>query len=169
MDLLKDIPLPPREPVLTRATREAILQFTRRTGAKMPSALCDWLAVVNGARIGPGGVLGIRPDDPGCDIECLWKVYPEWRNFGWIPIAGDGCGNYYVVSAHIPAGPVFFIDAVTNHLTLAYVVASGIWEFFRFLFQSDLGETAWPFQRDFVVGIDPKIEATMGAPMPWNA
>jgi hypothetical protein len=169
LELLLKIPWPPNERVRTRATQELVSGFTQRTGLVLPATLCDWLAVVNGSRIGPGGVLGIRSDDPACDIEAFWNVYPGWRTNGWIPIAGDGCGNFYVVLANVQLSPVYFVEAVADDRTLAYVVASGIWEFLRFLFKSDLGETAWPFQRDFVIQHDPLIMETTGAPLPWNS
>ena len=38
-----------------------------RLGCSLPAVLRIWLSVCRGARIGPGGVFGPRPDDPGID------------------------------------------------------------------------------------------------------
>ena len=68
-----------------------------RLGCSLPAVLRIWLSVCRGARIGPGGVFGPRPGDPGLDMASRWDPYPEWAQRGWLPVAGDGCGNYYVL------------------------------------------------------------------------
>jgi hypothetical protein len=39
-----------------------------RLGCSLPAVLRIWLSVCRGARIGPGGVFGPRPDDLGIDV-----------------------------------------------------------------------------------------------------
>ena len=68
-----------------------------RLGCSLPAVLRIWLSVCRGARIGPAGVFGPRPDDPGIDVASRRDPYPEWAQLGWLPVAGDGCGNYYVL------------------------------------------------------------------------
>jgi hypothetical protein len=69
-----------------------------RLGHPLPAALAAWLSVCNGAAIGPGGVFGQRPDERFLDIVSVRERHPGWRRQGWIPVAGDGCGNYYVLT-----------------------------------------------------------------------
>jgi hypothetical protein len=38
-------------------------------------------------------------------------LYPEWRTLGWLPVAGDGCGNYYVLAGD---GTVGFVDTTSD-------------------------------------------------------
>jgi hypothetical protein len=70
-----------------------------------------WLSVCRGARIGPGGVFGPRPDDPGIDVASRRDPFPDWGQLGWLPVAGDGCGNYYVLSDD---GTVGFVDTMQD-------------------------------------------------------
>jgi hypothetical protein len=35
--------------------------------------------------------------------------YPEWARLGWLRVAGDGCGNYYVLRKD---GTVGFVDTM---------------------------------------------------------
>ena len=167
--LLSLIEWPPDERTTIGAKPELLHGFTVRTGLVIPKELSDWLGVVNGARIGPGGVFGIRPDDPYCDIESTLNVYPTWRTNGWIPVASDGCGNYYLAGAENGATPVYFNETVCDDRTLTYVVSSGIWEFLWFLFTEDLGDSGWPFSREYVLKHDPAIVQCKAAPMPWDA
>jgi hypothetical protein len=169
LELLEGIALPPGEHRKTCASIDSIQDFGRRTGLVLPHELQDWLQVMNGSRIGPGGILGIRNDDPYCDIETILTGYPEWQKAGWIPIAGDGCGNYYVIVTDGKLTPIVFIDTVADYLKPAYVAASGLWVFVWFLLKSELGETGWPFCREFVMQHDPEIECCTFAPMPWDA
>ena len=37
--------------------------------------------------------------------------FPEWAEQGWLPVAGDGCGNYYVLTADDTVG---FIDTMKD-------------------------------------------------------
>jgi hypothetical protein len=80
-------------------------------GVTYPPQLADLLALCNGARIGPGGLFGQRPEEPGIDAPSYLELFPEWTAKGWIPIAGDGCGNYYVLLAD---GSVGFVDTISD-------------------------------------------------------
>ena len=167
--LLERVSWPPGESRMTGATLPSIREFGRRTQMVIPQDLEEWLQVVNGARIGPGGVLGIQTPDSYCDIETVLAGYPEWRKRGWLPIAGDGCGNFYVVLANMHSAPVVFIDTIADYLHPAYIVASGVWIFLWFLLGAELGETEWPFSEEFVTRTDPAIVEFGVAPLPWEA
>jgi hypothetical protein len=82
-----------------------------RLGCSLPAVLRIWLSVCRGARIGPGGVFGPRPDDPGIDAASRRDPYPEWAQLGWLPVAGDGCGNSYVLRED---GTVGFVDTMQD-------------------------------------------------------
>jgi hypothetical protein len=84
------------EPVGASAAELAVL--SDRLGRSLPLALRNWLSVCRGAAIGPGGVFGERPDRPSLDMAGIRDLYPDWRTLGWLPVAGDGCGNYYVLA-----------------------------------------------------------------------
>lgn len=79
------------------ARPEELDDLQARLGCGLPAVLRVWPPVCRGARIGPGGVFGLRPGDPGIDVASRRAPYPEWAQLGWLPVAGDGCGNYYVL------------------------------------------------------------------------
>jgi hypothetical protein len=91
------------------ARAEELDSLQVRLGCLLPPPLRAWLSVCRGARIGPGGVFGPRPDDPGIDMASRRDLYPRWAGLGWLPVAGDGCGNYYVLTDD---GAVGFVDTM---------------------------------------------------------
>ena len=93
-----------------------------------------------------------------------------WKSKKWIPIAGDGCGNYYLLATSHEYGrgrPVFFVDTHEDPNEPSYLVASDLWHFMSFLLRKELGESAWPFRKEFVVEEDPAIESYHGLRYPW--
>jgi hypothetical protein len=162
------VPAPPDEDLPLGANEEAIRAFESRTGLSVPISLREWLQFTNGPGIGPGGLLGIGPNRSELDIEGVLQSYPTWREKGWIPIAGDGCGNYYLVSTS-QGGGVYFIDASIDPERLDYVVASDVWRFLWFLLNRELGKKDWPFSREYVLLHDPEVERCLQAPLAWDA
>lgn len=165
----------PTQPQLPAGIGDAeVRAFEKRTGITVPKSLREWLRFTNGPRIGIAGVLGICTPDPFDDIEHYYEDASRvaWRDRGWIPIAGDGFGNFYVVSTKARDGrgnPVLFIDCGRDPSTPAYVVASGVWQFLRFYFRKDLGQKGWPFNRDMVLLEDPALRDYVTVPRPWEA
>ncbi len=82
-----------------------------RLGCSIPPVLRAWLSVCRGAGIGPGGVFGQRPDKPYLDMPQRRDSFPEWTEQGWLPVAGDGCGNCYVLTAD---GTVGFVETMRD-------------------------------------------------------
>lgn len=82
-----------------------------RLGCRIPRILRAWLTVCRGARIGPGGVFGQRPGVPGIDMVRRRNLFPVWAELGWLPVAGDGCGNYYVLTDN---GTIGFVDSMKD-------------------------------------------------------
>jgi hypothetical protein len=102
---------------------------------------------------------------------------PLWRERGWIPVAGDGNGNYYVLDSHTGgpgSHPVYFLDHETDLAKPEYVVASNLWHFLRFLLKREVEgpqarAASWPFNQRLVLEADPELAAYAGvAPLPWE-
>lgn len=170
-DLIHKVPAPSGGVTIAGTTKAAIEEFARRNSIHVPGELEDWLLYCNGALVGPGGLYGIRPRDSFLDIEELWAIYGSWKEKGWLPVAGDGCGNYYVLLLNTPDSvdhPVLFMDTSADPETPAYVVASGLWLFLKFLFLDELKLTEWPFDKEEVLAADPKLAGYRVYPLPWN-
>jgi hypothetical protein len=179
----------------TGASAWEIREFARRNDLRIPPELEDWLAICNGAGVGPGGLYGIE------EIDRELEYRPIWRRRGWIPLANDGSGNDYIFVIRNPpelSGPVFFLDHSGGELdpevldrVPTYVVASGLWTFLRFLFLSevatrnnhklikkrddgtyDFSECVrfyWPFDRERVLEADPDLKKYRGTiPLAWE-
>jgi hypothetical protein len=102
------------------------------------------------------------------DIELILESFPDWKIKQWIPVAGDGCGNYYVLVPSSIGHAVGFVEAVSSSDGIQYLVASGFWKFLIFLLRRELGEKRWPFNKKFVVSIDSEILKAEAAPLPWE-
>ncbi len=148
---------------------EELQSFCARNGVSVPSVFLDWLKVVNGANIGPGGVMGIQDEDPYCSIELLLHSFPVWCAKNWLPVAGDGCGNYYVLVPEIERYHVYFIDTIRGSNKLDFACASNLWAFLWFILKKELDESTWPFDREHVLQCDPEIVNCKLAPLPWDA
>jgi hypothetical protein len=99
------------EETIRGATQTEISELERRLGRPIPEQLHDFLMICNGARIGPGGFFGQRPADPDIDLPAIGALWPDWKQKGWLPVAGDGCGNYFVMTTD---GQVGFVDTMAN-------------------------------------------------------
>lgn len=145
--------------------------FEERTGLLLPEELRDWLRTCNGALIGPGGVYGIRPREAWLDIESMLADFPEWQRSGWVPVAGDGNGDYYVMATRASseaAGVVMFIEPMTSTDRPTFVVASDIWHFLSGLFSAELGERSWPFDERSTLDADPRLAEHASLGLPWE-
>lgn len=123
----------------------------------LPDELVEWLRLRKGGAIGPGGLFGVRSDDHVLDMAAALDSFPAWRERGWLPVGGDGNGDYYVLIAEGRlAGHIAFIDQ-SDYDKLAYIVASDVWTFVRSLLIADAGDRRWPFDRDHVLTLDPPM------------
>lgn len=100
----------PEDADVDGASSQELEDLERRLGP-LPAQLAAWLRICRGAAIGPGGFFGNRPDRPSLDIPAYLALFPEWADKGWLPVAGDGCGNYYVL---LPSGQVGFVDTISG-------------------------------------------------------
>jgi cell wall assembly regulator SMI1 len=131
-DLLARAPKPSEDVIPRGVTEAECIDFERRTGITLPADMRDWLKLANG----PGGLYGIRPDRTYLDIESFLSFFPSWLTRKWIPIAGDGCGNNYVLSTQNEYGvgcPVLYFETGGAADAPLYVVASDIGHFLVFI------------------------------------
>lgn len=170
--LVHQVPHAPERPIPKGATEEEIVAFSSRTNLQVPDELHEWLSLSNGPRIGPGGLFGILPTEEQMRIESLYELFPAWREKGWIPVAGDGCGNYFVLDSRVSvrsSHPIYFVDHEDNYVIAQYVVASGLWQFLRFLLRTEFAISYWPFDKEKVLENDPALQEYKGdVPFPWS-
>lgn len=169
--LLDEVPQPPEELLPEGVSDQECNDFEKRTGIALPHDVRDWLKIANGPCVGPGGLFGIRPARTHLDIESCFTMFPLWKTKKWIPIAGDGCGNYYLVPTQHEYGggyPVLFVDTGSSSETPSYIVASDIGHFLVFLLEKELGREGWPFNEKAVIQFDPQITQFNGAALPWT-
>ena len=114
-------------------------------------------------------------------VAGVMSRHVDWASYPWVPVASDGFGNYYVVdlSHNTPSGgnPVVFVDKSVSSTEPAYLVASSLSYFLEFVrLQHDLPEDVkdgvieipfWPFDRKFVISVDPEFESIREYPIPW--
>lgn len=92
------------------------------------------IRICRGAAIGPGGLFGHRPDEPFLDIPTVLGLYPEWQTTNWLPVASDGCGNYYMLLAD---GSVGFVDTMSDPAVIDAVIAPDLFTFIETLLVDD--------------------------------
>lgn len=172
LTLLNQVRKPPEQGGPVGAGVAQLNALRDSMGFDLPRELQYWLVQCNGLIAGPGGLYGTGTGDDFLDIEAKYEFYPQWRTNKWIPIAGDGHGNTYVLDVGrqcIDADAVFFIDSMESVDTPAYIVASGVLSFLRFLLGREAGEVGWPFRREFVVARDAVVLTVIDSRLlPWS-
>lgn len=141
LHLLTLLPLAPEDTLPDGATTEQIQQLRQYFGLPLPSQLVEWLTFCNGPCIAQGGVFGIRPDRKFLDIIAHVELNLPWLQKYWLPIAGDGCGNYYVLvldPGNPESCPIFFIDHEVDYDELSSQAALDLWHFLYGLFRTEL-------------------------------
>jgi len=53
-------------------------------------------------------------------------MFPQWRELGWLPVASDGCGNYYVLARD---GTVGFVEPISDPSTINRCAAPDLLSF----------------------------------------
>lgn len=148
---------------------DAIRWFETDTGLALPPAVRDWLARHNGGGIGNASILGLGTGE--WEIEDMVREVEPWQERGWVPVGGDGNGDYYLVgtsSSREPEGLVFFVDQMDFSVP-DYIVGSDIWHFLYGLACKELlSEEWWPFERDRMVEVDPTLATVASVPLPWD-
>lgn len=161
----------PYDQVFAGASETDLVAFESRVGHIVPPGFRAWLRTVNGAMIGPGGVFGIRDPSDILSIERHLRIYPQWRQTEWLPVASDGLGNYWVT---LPLGPdgssdwVAFVDTHQDPGVVDRYVASSFPRFMGFLLQSELGETRWPGDKEYDLRLDPALASAPAEKSAWT-
>lgn len=124
----------PEEESPRGAGPEELTILSARLGCGIPPILSAWLSVCRGARIGPGGVFGQPPDTPLIDMAWRRNLFPEWAELGWLPVAGDGCGNCYVLTGD---GTIGFVDTMKDPGQIDRQVAGDLISFMIDLLAND--------------------------------
>lgn len=170
LDLLEKVPLPPEGEKRQGASAEEMETLAATLGYFLPRELETWLMHVNGTLAGPGGIYGTGSCREFLDLQVVLELHPYWKARKWIPVAGDGMGNHYVLDASgTKAQPVYFIDTHEDPEQLAYAVASSLPLFLVQLLRDELGQTGWPFQAQHVLGFDPTLEEVVPKRLlPWR-
>ncbi|MFN8194713.1 MAG: SMI1/KNR4 family protein [Nocardioidaceae bacterium] len=119
---------------LVGATPKQLISLQERVGRPLPEELLALLSICNGAAIGPGGLFGERPDAPYLDLPSIRALFPEWDSKGWMPVAGDGCGNYFVL---LTDGRVGFVDTMSDPSALASIEYGTLFEFVEAILVGD--------------------------------
>lgn len=184
-ELIQQLEYDPEHPEIEGATEDEILAFEERNNFMLPDELREWLKMCNGARIATG-LYGIQKgrDNQSLIIESEFESFALWKKKGWIPLAGDGCGDYYILATRskvLDTHPVFFIDHERSYYQPQYVVASGVWTFLKMLFKEEVQHEShrddddydhdfpWPFDEEWVLKEDPALAYYEGeVPLAWE-
>jgi cell wall assembly regulator SMI1 len=160
-----------------------IVALEGRLGIRVPDDLREWLKISNGAFAGTVPIYGVHHGDHPLGMEEVLRIFPSWRENKWIPVADDGCGNYYVMATQGEFGkgyPIFFVEAVTDETAPRYIVASDLGHFLVLVMESELAQrdldpvetelepSPW-FNEQEVLHDDPAVLNFHGVPLPWNA
>ena len=116
------------------ASAAELAVLSDRLGRSLPPVLRSWLSIFRGAAIGPGGVFGQRPGRPHLDMVRIRDLFPEWQPLCWLPVAGDGCGNYYVL---VEDGTVGFVEPMSDPGRLERQVSADLLSFMTDLLAAD--------------------------------
>ncbi len=176
--LLELLARPDEPPRPAGASDAEIAALEDYLGTPLPADLRDWLRFSNGAFIGTVPAFGAHSLDAPLSIQRVLNRFPIWRDRRWIPVASDGCGNFYVIPTQGEYGdgfPVLFVEAVIDHSVPQYIVASDFGHFLIGMMVDELNplddeftEAVWPFVEETVVRDDPEILKFHGVPLPWN-
>lgn len=175
-DLPPDVDSPP-----TGATAADLRQLRDDLGFDLPEVLTRWLSTCNGSFAGEGGLFGanLTGTRTFLDIYSYVASSPSWRERRWIPLAGDGCGDYYILDAshsHFPGDAIFFVDQ-SDYDALDYAVASDLPTFLRQHLLRSLDQDPeldqaprWPFDQATTLAVDPRLaDLRTQRLLPWNS
>ncbi|GIH08288.1 hypothetical protein Rhe02_63550 [Rhizocola hellebori] len=150
------------------ADEAEIADLQQAAGLTLPADLVDWLRVCKGDLIGPGGLYGVQDSPTVTGIASVLGWFPNWRERGWLPVAGDGNGDHYVlITSGELSGCVGFVDQA-DFEAIGYVVATNLWTFLWFLLGREAGDRRWPFDRNHVVAHDPAMATIPAHLQPWT-
>jgi hypothetical protein len=112
------------------------------------------------------GGLAARISSP--DIaESIVKHMEGWLERRWLPIASDGCGDYFLLIEHSPGRRiVVFWDQSNDYDEYDYVYASNLWHFLAGALSKPRGK--WPFKEKSTLAFDPGMGDLKGVRFGWS-
>lgn len=170
MHFLNQLPTPPGQPIPPGTNAEQLRIFEEEHSTPIPETMKDWLKLCNGPNVPPGGYFGIKTGINFLNIDYYWKMHPEWKEKKWIPISGDGCGNYFTICPNRAVKndcPVFFIDIISSAEIPSYIVSSNLWIFLKESMKKEIVKSRWPFQKDITLQLDPGLVEYRSENLPW--
>lgn len=152
-------PQPPSE------SRRHIQSLEHLAAHQIPAEYAQWLEEFDGATIHTVNVFGLRGSGK------LFDQQSDYLNQGWLNIANDGCGNYYVMALdgrfHLPC-PILFVDSYAE-LDDAFIVASDFCSFLQGLLANAEGQFHWPFDKKTTLQLDPELAFAKNVRFPWDS
>ncbi len=146
--------------VITQCELDARYQF--------PDEYRTWLQQFDVAEIGGCFIFGVGGEGN------LEEQQSEYIHKGWINVANDGCGNYFilVLSKEFSLdAPVIFLDAYQKP-DKAYIVASDFSMFVQSRLKDDgieeSSEPPWLFIREEALSFDLRLELAKNINLPWE-
>lgn len=148
-----------------------------RLGFALPPDLVEWLRVCNGAVTRTWAHTFLNVGDSawhGYDIESTLALFGGWRDKQWIPFAGDGFGDYFLLVAveGRPHPDVTFWDHECDlESSTGCIVSSSLWHFLVNVLDpalEDDPDSLWPFNADYTIGVDPDLLNLRQFTMPWD-
>jgi hypothetical protein len=104
---------------------------------------------------------------PPSVIEGVRKWLKSWLGRRWLPIASDGCGDYFLLIEHVPGRRiVVFWDQRNNCDEYDYVYASSLWHFLAGALSKP--HEQWPCNRWATLAFDPDMGELKGVRFGWS-
>jgi hypothetical protein len=151
--------------VFPKPRPEEIAGAEGRLGFRFPQEFREFLSLCNGAEVGRSGLYGIKTEKRFFDLERSYGNSPQFKRWKMLPVAGDGCGNFYLLDRK--DRHVYFYDAISDDEP-GYVVASDFWHFAYFYITEPLEKRGWPVEKAYVLKIDPEMAKPCKAPPIWE-
>lgn len=146
-----------------------IRRWEDSAGVSVPPVLVEWLLVCNGLRVASGSLFGIGTRKAEIDIRGVLTLFSSWCQKRWIPVADDGCGDYFILAPQGSRHVVGFVDTASDSDAIAYIVSSCLQTFVRCFLEENAEPKGWPFERAVTLEMDPGLaQVVTDWPMPWD-
>jgi hypothetical protein len=182
--VLSRCPLPSRTEKPRRVVPEGILALEGRLAGMLPPELMEWLPRAGSAAPDDAGSVEsfntfemmmdffrtslLERISPPAIVEGVRKWMEDWLERRWLPIAGDGCGDYILLVEHSPGRRiVVFWDQSNGYDEYDYVYASNLWHFLAGALKEPHED--WPFKREATLAFDPGMGELKGVRFGWDS
>lgn len=175
VDVLRLLPEAGHRPgdTIAGATDADLDDLSSAFGRPLPDDVVAWLRLCNGTLAGEGGIFSVSRI-----IEEL-EFWPVHRVRGGLPIAGDGCGNTYVVDS-TAGSAVGLFEPIASDEELQCYFSSNLRAFLGRWLRKEIANTRarrarpqhrdydpWPLEASEAVQLDSELANL--SPLPWDA